>query len=95
MSSVNLLGLIFPFFQGLLKFHVSDEHKKQQESIRKRVVTVLKGLEIKIRMKREMKYPKLIFPQGVLLHLSEGLGVDHREEATLLLPRSHLLSTQP
>lgn len=74
---------------------MSDGHKKQQESIKK-VLMVLKGFEIKICVKRKKKYPgiTMIFKTGVLLHLSEGLGVDHHVQNTLLQPRSDLLFTQ-
>lgn len=58
MSFVNLVDPIFIFLKGLWKFHMSDRHKKQQESIKK-VLMVLKGFEIKIYVKRKKKYPRI------------------------------------
>lgn len=40
---------------------MSDVHKKQEESIKKRVLIVSKGFEIKIYLMRKKKYPGLIF----------------------------------
>lgn len=48
----NLLGLTSIFLTDLLKFHVRDGHSKQQESIKKRVLSVLRQFGIKIYMKK-------------------------------------------
>ena len=49
---LNLLGLTSIFLKDLLKFHVRDGHNRQQKSVKKRVLSVLRQFGIKIYMKK-------------------------------------------
>ena len=49
---LNLLGLTSIFLKDLLKFPVRDGHNRQQKSVKKRVLSVLRQFGIKIYMKK-------------------------------------------